>query len=57
MEKKEVLLAQMKEVKSRYGNLYFFGVTDTGNKIVMRKVKKKKKGRCEQQVWELFISG
>ena len=55
MKKNEMILAEMSERKSKYGRIYFEGVSDSDGIIVMQKMTKKKNARGEQ-VWKLFLT-
>tara|TARA_Y100000590_G_scaffold469460_3_gene657174 strand:+ start:2728 stop:2889 length:162 start_codon:yes stop_codon:yes gene_type:complete len=52
MKKKETILAEMTEKKSKYGNLYFEGKGDSGAKFIMQKSKNAR----GEKVWKLFIA-
>ena len=52
MKKKEIVLAEMIEKKSRHGNLYFEGKSESGGKIIMQKSKNARGAK----IWKLFIT-
>jgi len=54
VKKRDTLIAELYERKSQYGNMYFAGKFETGGKVTLRKLRKKKNAYGEQ-VWQLFV--
>lgn len=51
-EKKEILLAFMKEKKSQHGNIYFEGESESGGRIIMQLIK----SSGSKKKWRLFLT-
>lgn len=55
MKKKEIVLAEMAQKKSQYGNTFFTGKSPEGAKFIMQ-LDKTKKGRQGEPIWKLMIT-
>lgn len=52
MKKNETVLAKMTEKRSKHGNPYFEGKSESGVRFVMNK----KTSKNGEKIWELFIT-